>query len=144
MDMPTGVSSSVHDNEVVINFEDVTGGLLIGRKGQTLDALEYLLNRIVTKNDDNEAHLLLDAAGYRERRRQNLESLAMRLGERAKRRRRTVTLSPLNPRDRRIIHLALEGDPLVTTKSMDRGYLRRLSIIPEEAARRERGRQAER
>lgn len=144
MDMQTDVSSSVHDNEVVLSFEDVTDGLLIGRKGQTLDALEYLLNRIITKNDDTEAHLLLDAAGYRERRRQNLESLAMRLGERAKRRRRTVTLSPLNPRDRRIIHLALEGDPLVTTKSMGRGYLRRLSIVPEEGVRRERGRGASR
>ena len=111
MGMQTDVSSTVHDSEVVLSFEDVTDGLLIGRKGQTLDALEYLMNRIVARNDDNETHLLLDAAGYRDRRRQNLESLAMRLGERAKRRRRPVTLSPLNPRDRRIIHLVLEDDP---------------------------------
>ncbi len=138
MGMQTDVSSTVHDSEVVLNFEDVTDGLLIGRKGQTLDALEYLVNRIIARNDDNETHLLLDAAGYRDRRRQNLESLAMRLGERAKRRRRPVTLSPLNPRDRRIIHLVLEDDPLVTTKSLGRGYLRRLSIVPEEAARRGR------
>ena len=138
MGMPTDVSSTVHDSEVVLSFEDVTDGLLIGRKGQTLDALEYLVNRIVARNDDNETHLLLDAAGYRDRRRQNLESLAMRLSERAKRRRRPVTLSPLNPRDRRIIHLVLEDDPLVTTKSLGRGYLRRLSIVPEEAARRGR------
>lgn len=141
MGMQTDVSSTVHDSEVVLSFEDVTDGLLIGRKGQTLDALEYLVNRIIARNDDNETHLLLDAAGYRDRRRQNLESLAMRLGERAKRRRRPVTLSPLNPRDRRIIHLVLEDDPLVTTKSLGRGYLRRLSIVPEEAARRDRGRQ---
>ena len=125
MGMQTDVSSTVHDSEVVLSFEDVTDGLLIGRKGQTLDALEYLVNRIIARNDDNETHLLLDAAGYRDRRRQNLESLAMRLGERAKRRRRPVTLSPLNPRDRRIIHLVLEDDPLVTTKSLGRGYLRR-------------------
>ena len=138
MGMQTDVSSTVHDSEVVLSFEDVTDGLLIGRKGQTLDALEYLMNRIIARNDDNETHLLLDAAGYRDRRRQNLESLAMRLGERAKRRRRPVTLSPLNPRDRRIIHLVLEDDPLVTTKSLGRGYLRRLSIVPEEAARRGR------
>lgn len=147
MDMEADVSSSVHNNEVVLNFEDVSDGLLIGRKGQTLDALEYVLNRILTRHDTTEktrgredemsfAHVLLDAAGYRERRRQNLESLAMRLGERAKRRRRTVTLSPLNPRDRRVIHLALEGDPLVTTQSLDRGYLRRLSIVPEARPRR--------
>ena len=141
MGMQTDVSSTVHDSEVVLSFEDVTDGLLVGRKGQTLDALEYLVNRIIARNDDNETHLLLDSAGYRDRRRQNLESLAMRLGERAKRRRRPVTLSPLNPRDRRIIHLVLEDDPLVTTKSLGRGYLRRLSIVPEEAARRDRGRQ---
>lgn len=138
MGMQTDVSSTVHDSEVVLSFEDVTDGLLVGRKGQTLDALEYLVNRIIARNDDNETHLLLDSAGYRDRRRQNLESLAMRLGERAKRRRRPVTLSPLNPRDRRIIHLVLEDDPLVTTKSLGRGYLRRLSIVPEEAARRGR------
>ena len=154
MDMQTDVSSSVRNNEVVLNFEDVSDGLLIGRKGQTLDALEYVLNRILIKHNDTEktprsqhsqeggedeaafAHVLLDVAGYHERRRQNLESLAMRLGERAKRRRRTATLSPLNPRDRRIIHLALEGDPLVTTQSLGRGYLRRLSIVPETGARR--------
>lgn len=140
MGMQVPVSSRVHDDEVLINLEDTTDGLLIGRKGETLDALEYLLNRIIIRGDESEAHLLLDASGYRERRQHNLESLALRLGERAKRRRRTVTLSPLNPRDRRIVHLTLEGDPLVTTQSMGRGYLRRLSIVPEGGSRRERGR----
>ena len=134
------VSSTVQDNEIIINLEDVSDGLLIGRKGETLDALEYLLNRIVIRNDEVETHLLVDAAGYRERRRQNLENLALRLGEQAKRRRKTVTLSPLNPRDRRIVHLTLEGDPLVTTMSMGRGYFRRLNIVPEGGGRRERGR----
>ena len=140
MEIQAPVSSSIHDNEVVINLEDTTEGLLIGRKGETLDAFEYLLNRMITRGEENEAHLLLDSSGYRERRQQNLESLALRLGERAKRQRQTVTLSPLNPRDRRIVHLTLEGDPLVTTQSMGRGYLRRLSIVPEGGSRRERSR----
>jgi spoIIIJ-associated protein len=143
MGIEAPVSSSVRDDEVVINLEDPTdgtGGLLVGRKGETLDAFEYLLNRMITRGDENEAHLLIDASGYRERRQQNLESLALRLGEQAKRRRKTVTLSPLNPRDRRIVHLTLEGDPLVNTQSMGRGFLRRLSIVPEGASRRERGR----
>ena len=140
MGIEAPVSSSIRDDEVVINLEDGTGGLLIGAKGETLDAFEYLLNRMVTRGDENEAHLVLDASGYRERRQQNLESLALRLGERAKRQRTTVTLSPLNPRDRRVVHLTLEGDPLVTTESMGRGYLRRLSIVPEGASRRDRGR----
>lgn len=139
------ISSTVQDNEVIINLEDVSDGLLIGRKGETLDALEYLLNRIVIRSDEVETHLLVDAAGYRERRRQNLENLALRLGEQAKRRRKTVTLSPLNPRDRRIVHLTLEGDPLVTTMSMGRGYFRRLNIVPEGGRQRgERGRGVQR
>ena len=133
-------SCEIHEGEAVIT---ITGGpvnLLIGHRGQTLDALEYLLNRMVTRSEEGEARFVLDAEGYRERRRKSLESLALHLGERVKRRRKIVTLSPLSPRDRRIIHLALQGDPLVTTRSMGRGYFRRLSILPEEGQWRERGR----
>jgi spoIIIJ-associated protein len=94
---------------------------------------------MITRSEEGETHFVLDAEGYRERRRKSLESLALRLGERVKRRRKIVILSPLSPRERRIIHLALQGDPLVTTRSMGRGYFRRLSILPEEGQRRERG-----
>ena len=146
MGMEVPVSLNVQGAEAVINIEDTVGGLLIGRKGQTLDALEYLLNRMVARGDEEEAHLVLDAEGYRERRRQSLESLALRLGERAKRRRKTVTLNPLSPRDRRVVHLVLEDDPLVNTRSVGRGHLRRLSIVPENGGttRRERPRSAAR
>ena len=146
MGMEVPVSLDVQGAEAVINIDDTVGGLLIGRKGQTLDALEYLLNRMVARGDEEEAHLVLDAEGYRERRRQSLESLALRLGERAKRRRKTVTLNPLSPRDRRVVHLVLEDDPLVNTRSVGRGYLRRLSIVPENGGtiRRERPRSAAR
>ncbi len=146
MGLEAPVSLDVQGTEAVINLEDTVDGLLIGRKGQTLDALEYLLNRMVARGEEEEAHLVLDAEGYRERRRQSLESLALRLSERAKRRRKTVTLNPLSPRDRRVVHLALEDDPLVVTKSMGRGYFRRLSIVPEEAGspRRDRDRRPSR
>ena len=146
MGVEAPVSLDVQGAEAVINLEDTVDGLLIGRKGQTLDALEYLLNRMVAREEEEEAHLILDAEGYRERRRQSLESLALRLSERAKRRRKTVTLNPLSPRDRRVVHLALEDDPLVVTKSLGRGYFRRLSIVPEEAGspRRDRDRRAAR
>lgn len=146
MDMKVPVSLDVQGPEAVVNLEETVDGLLIGRKGQTLDALEYLLNRMVARGEEEEAHLVLDAEGYRERRRQSLESLALRLSERAKRRRKTVTLNPLSPRDRRVVHLSLEDDPLVTTRSMGRGYFRRLSIVPEEAGsnRRDRDRRTAR
>ena len=140
MGVEAPVSLDVQGAEAVINLEDTVDGLLIGRKGQTLDALEYLLNRMIARGEEEEAHLVLDAEGYRERRRQSLESLALRLSERAKRRRKTVTLNPLSPRDRRVVHLALEDDPLVATRSMGRGYFRRLSIVPEEAGNNRRDR----
>jgi spoIIIJ-associated protein len=137
-------SCDIQDGEAVVTVTGSPVNLLIGHRGQTLDALEYLLNRMVTRNEEGEARFVLDAEGYRERRRKSLESLALQLGERVKRRRKIVTLSPLSPRDRRIIHLALQGDPLVTTKSMGRGYFRRLSILPEEGQWRERGKGAPR
>lgn len=141
MGTEASLALEAREDELVINITSVAAeGILIGRNGQTLDALEYVLNRIVTRSEENEGHIALDAEGYRSRRRKNLETLALRLGERAKRRRKPVALGPLSPHDRRVIHVTLEGDPLVTTRSLGRGYLRRLFIVPEEGARRERGR----
>lgn len=144
MEMPVPVSLRMQEGEAVLNLDETAQGTLIGRKGQTLDALEYLVNRMVTRGDEEEGHVALDAEGYRGRRSASLESLALRLGERAKRRRTTVTLNPLNPRDRRVVHLALEDDPLVATRSLGRGYFRRLSIVPEDAAGTRRGRPRDR
>jgi spoIIIJ-associated protein len=121
--------------ELVVNMTGAAEGLLIGRNGQTLDALEYIVNRIITRSEEGEGHIVLDAEGYRERRRKSLETLALRLGERAKRGRKSMAMGPLSPRDRRVVHLTLQGDPLVTTKSMGRGYMRRLFIVPEEGPR---------
>ncbi len=131
------------DDETVVNvtkIPDLPEGFLIGHRGQTLDALEYLVNRIVTKSDDIDAHIAVDVEGYRERRWKSLENLALRLGERVKRRRKQAVLSPMSPRDRRVIHLTLEGDPLVTTKSTGRGYFRQVCIVPEEGQRKDKGR----
>jgi spoIIIJ-associated protein len=139
MGIEAALSFEVHDGEALLTITGGPANVLIGHRGQTLDALEYLLNRMVTRSEEGETHFVLDAEGYRARRRKSLESLALRLGERVKRRRKIVILSPLSPRERRIIHLALQGDPLVTTSSMGRGYFRRLSILPEEGQRRERG-----
>lgn len=140
MDANVSVVLDQQANEVVLTLTGKDSAALIGRNGDILDALEYVLNRIVTRSEESDAHLTLDAEGYRERRRRNLENLALRLGERAKRRKRPVALSPLSPRDRRVIHLALEGDPLISTRSIGRGYFRRLYIVPEEGPRRERSR----
>jgi spoIIIJ-associated protein len=116
-------------------------GLLIGRRGQTLDALEYLLHRIVAHGEDTGARLVVDAENYRLRRRESLEDLARRVAERARRSGKPITLSPMSPRDRRIVHLALQGDTGMTTRSAGSGFYRKIVIAPAGARRPPRQRQ---
>jgi spoIIIJ-associated protein len=119
-------------DETVLEIRAENSGLLIGRKGQTLEALQYLVTRIAGERPGNEGcHLVVDIENYRERRRQSLEDMALRLGEKAKRQRKTVTVDALSAADRRIIHAALQDDPWVSTKSLGQGSYRRLLIIPE-------------
>jgi spoIIIJ-associated protein len=108
-----------------------TSGVLIGRRGQTLDAIEYIANRMVAREDESAGRIVVDSQNYRDRRRQSLEELAHRLAERARRRGKTVTLNPMSPRDRRIVHLALQNERALTTRSAGKGYFRKLLIIPE-------------
>lgn len=116
-------------------------GILIGRHGQTLDALEYLINRLLARRFKDAAPILIDTESYRARRRQQLERMALSMGEQAKRENKRVTLEPMPPRDRRIIHLALKDDPLVTTRSAGSGYMRALEIVPAEGRREPRSRE---
>jgi spoIIIJ-associated protein len=106
-------------------------GILIGRRGQTLDALEYMINRVASRDTRHTTHLVVDSQGYRQRRREALETLAQRMGERAEQRGKTVTMNPMSPRDRRIVHLALQDNPSLETRSAGNGYFRKLLIIPD-------------
>ncbi len=118
--------------ETILEIRSDNSGLLIGRKGQTLEALQYLVTRIAGERPGSEGpHLVIDIENYRERRRKSLEDMALRLGEKAKRQRKTVTVDALSAADRRIIHAALQDDPWVTTRSLGQGSYRRLLIIPE-------------
>ena len=99
---------------------DLTGddmGILIGKRGQTLDSLQYLTNLVVNKNVEEKIHVKVDTEDYRKRRRQTLENLAKNMSSKVKRTRRSVTLEPMNPYERRIIHSALQNDKYVTTHS---------------------------
>jgi spoIIIJ-associated protein len=119
-------------DEIVLDVRADNNALLIGRKGQTLEALEYLVIRITGERPGSEAaHIVVDVENYRERRRRSLQDLALRMGEKAKRQRKTVTVDALSAADRRIIHAALQDDPWVTTRSLGQGSYRRLLIIPE-------------
>ncbi len=113
-------------------------GILIGRHGQTLDSLEYLVNRVVARRVKDAMPVILDTESYRARRRQQLERMALSMGERAKREHEPVKLEPMPPRDRRIIHLTLKEDPLVSTRSSGEGFLRSVEIVPTEMRPRER------
>ena len=124
-------------DETVVDIRAEDSGLLIGRKGQTLEALQYLVSRIAGERGATEGpHIVVDIENYRQRRRKSLEDMALRLGEKAKRQRKTVTVDALSAADRRIIHAALQDDPWVTTKSLGQGSYRRLLIIPEGDRRR--------
>jgi spoIIIJ-associated protein len=119
-------------DEIVLEVICDESGLLIGRKGQTLEALQYLVTRIAGDRHGSEGpHILVDIENYRQRRKKSLEDMALRLGEKAKRQRKTVTIDALSAADRRIVHAALQDDPWITTKSLGQGSYRRLLIIPE-------------
>jgi spoIIIJ-associated protein len=105
-------------------------GLLIGRHGQTLDSLEYLVNRILARRVKDAVPITVDTESYRERRRRQLHRMALSMAEQTKREHASVTLDPMPPRDRRIVHLALKDDPLITTRSTGDGFLRVVEIIP--------------
>ena len=111
-------------DETVVEIRAENSGLLIGRKGQTLEALQYLVSRIAGERGGTEGpHIVVDIENYRQRRRKSLEDMALRLGEKAKRQRKTVTVDALSAADRRIIHAALQDDPWVTTRSLGTGFV---------------------
>jgi spoIIIJ-associated protein len=105
------------DNPLILNLKGSRLGVLIGRRGQTLDALQYLTNLVVNKDSDSRTRVVLDVEEYRKRREQTLQRLALRLAEQVRRRGQSITLEPMNPHERRIIHTALQNNPHVVTLS---------------------------
>jgi spoIIIJ-associated protein len=129
MDVPADVGLREEDDHIILEIQGDSSGVLIGRRGQMLDALEYFLNRVVVR-EGGATRVVVDSQNYRTRRRQSLEELARRMGEQAKKRRKTVALNPMSPRDRRIVHMVLQEDPSLSTRSSGKGYFRKLIIIP--------------
>jgi spoIIIJ-associated protein len=127
------VESSEDDECITLNISGDGSGILIGRKGQTLDAFQYLVNKIVHRSPRHMKRIVVDAEGYRQRRRETLIDLAKRLSEKAKNRGAPVSTSPLNPFERRIIHLALQDDAEFTTKSNGEGIFRKVVIFPQKS-----------
>ena len=130
MDMGDVKITSVVDEEgaLSIDMEGSNMGILIGKRGQTLDSLQYLTNRVANKMQDGYVRVKLDTEDYRRRRKETLENLARNIASKVKRSRRTVPLEPMNPYERRIIHSALQSDPAVSTHSEGEEPYRRVVV----------------
>ena len=118
MDMEVEIKTSIdEEGALCIEMNGDNMGILIGKRGQTLDSLQYLTNRVANKAQDGYVRVKLDTEDYRRRRKETLENLAKNIAHKVKRTRRSVSLEPMNPYERRIIHSALQGDRSVTTHS---------------------------
>lgn len=119
MQMEVEILVKVDEDEKMIDVElkGAEMGLLIGKRGQTLDSLQYLTNLAVNKNSENYYKVKVDTEDYRKRRKETLENLAKNIAYKVKRTKRPVSLEPMNPFERRVIHSALQNDRYVTTHS---------------------------
>lgn len=117
MKMDVQLEKMVSEERILFNLHGEGLGILIGKHGQTLDALQYLTNLAANKNFRHHYFVLLDVEDYRQRRRQTLESLAHRLADKVKRTGEEIRLEPMSAGDRRMIHLALQSDGAVSTES---------------------------
>nr|WP_291235223.1 RNA-binding cell elongation regulator Jag/EloR [Frisingicoccus sp.] len=117
MEVTSKIDYNEENRTMNIDFSGDEMGILIGKRGQTLDSLQYLISLVVNKESDSYIKVKVDTEDYRERRKQTLENLAKNLSYKVKRTRRPVTLEPMNPYERRIIHSALQNDRYVETHS---------------------------
>jgi spoIIIJ-associated protein len=118
------------EGAIILNIDGDKSGLLIGRKGRTLDALQFIVNRIANKSLKNKVQIVIDAENYRQRRRDFLIQMALRIGDKARKAGKPMATNLLNPHDRRIVHLALKEDEKLDTKSRGEGALKKVLIIP--------------
>ncbi len=131
MELPVDVSITEQDQLLNVNMEGPDLGVLIGRRGETLDSLQYLVNLVVNKDQEQRRKVVLDVEGYRLRREETLQKLASRLADKARQRGRSVVLEPMNSQERRIIHTALQGRDDIYTFSEGEEPFRKIVISPK-------------
>ena len=117
MEVDSQIDYNESDRTMNIVFSGDEMGILIGKRGQTLDSLQYIISLVVNKESDSYIRVKVDTENYRERRKETLETLAKNIAYKVKRSRRSVALEPMNPYERRIIHSALQNDRYVETHS---------------------------
>lgn len=117
-----------NETNVYVEIEGKDSGTIIGKRGQTLDAMQYLTSLVVNKDQEKYIRVILDAENYREKREKTLEQLAKRLADKVLKTNRTVRLEPMNPYERKVIHATLQSNPKVTTRSEGEEPFRRVII----------------
>ena len=125
------VSVATKADSVRLKVEGGNSALLIGKHGRTLEALQYIVQKVAQKEKRARLRISVDVEGYRDRRKASLTQLALRLGEKVKRSGKPATISPMNAYDRRIVHIALKDESSVRTQSRGAGSLRKLVIYPQ-------------
>ena len=145
------IETKMQDKHLLVDLTGDDMGILIGKRGQTLDALQYLVNLVVNKNSASYISVMLDTENYRQRRKETLETLAFNLAKKVKHTRKNVVLEPMNPYERRIIHSTLQNDRYVTTFSEGKEPFRNVVIAlkgkngqPKDSRKMERGERHER
>ena len=132
------ISAEEESDRILLKVAGGNAALLIGKKGQTLEAIQSLVEKIVNKHHNNnhngKIRVQVDVEGYLETRKANLEKLAMRLAGKSKRIRKPISLGQMSAYDRRIVHLVLKDDPEIRTKSRGEGYMRKLVIFPKKSS----------
>jgi len=117
MNIEASITAELDGESLSINMEGEDMAILIGKRGQTLDAIQYLISLVVNKDKEEYVRVILDTENYRMKRKDTLENLANKLAYKVKKSRKNVVLEPMNPYERRIIHSALQNNPNVSTKS---------------------------
>jgi len=120
---------------IVFKVEGGNSGMLIGKRGQTLEAIQYLVEKIVNKQNEHRIRVLVDVEGYLKTRKSNLQKLAGKMAEKAQKTKKPVTIGQMNAYDRRTVHLYLKSNSAVRTQSVGEGYYRKLIIFPKKGKR---------
>ena len=131
----TTIEIEAQSDRILYKVDGGNSALLIGKRGQTLEAIQYLVEKIVNKQSDTRIRVLVDVKGYLGTRKASLKKLALRMAEKARKNNKPVTVGQMNAYDRRIVHMTLKENPEVRTQSMGEGYYRKLVIFPKKRSR---------
>jgi spoIIIJ-associated protein len=130
------IREEVSPGRILYNLDGGNPAIIIGKRGQTLEAIQYVVDKIVNRDAEGRIRVQMDVEGYIETRKEHLQQLALKQAEKARRTGKPATIGQMNAHDRRIIHLALKDDRAVRTQSVGEGYYRRLVIFPKKVRRR--------